>query len=57
MFVEQIPIPQITEETRMQIDTILASSLSREDKDAKIDEILVKIYGLSEDEIIFLHNQ
>lgn len=57
MFVEQIPIPQITEETRMQIDTILASSLSREDKDAKIDEILVKIYGLSEDEIIFLRNQ
>lgn len=57
MFVEQIPIPQITEETRMQIDTILASSLSREDKDAKIDEILVKIYGLSEEEIIFLHNQ
>ncbi len=52
MFVEQIPIPNITEQTGAQIDAILASSsLSMKDKDAKIDEILATIYGLSDEEI------
>ena len=35
MFVEQIPIPKITTEKAKQIDNILSSSLSMEDKDVK----------------------
>ena len=57
MFIEQIPIPKITEAQEAQIDTILSSSLSIEEKDAQIDKIIETIYGLSEEEIIFLHNQ
>ena len=40
MFVEQIPIPKITTEKAKQIDNILSSSLSMEDKDVKIEEII-----------------
>ena len=47
MFVEQIPIPKITTEKAKQIDNILSSSLSMEDKDVKIEEIIEGIYGLS----------
>lgn len=57
MFIEQIPIPKITEEQEAQIDTILSSSLSMVEKDAKIEKIIDAIYGLSEEEITFLHNQ
>ncbi len=57
MFIEQIPIPKITEAQEVQIDTILSSSLSLEEKDAQIDKIIEAIYGLSEEEITFLHNQ
>ena len=56
MFVEQIPIPKITTEKAKQIDNILSSSLSMEDKDVKIEEIIEGIYGLSREEITFLHN-
>ena len=66
MFVEQIPIPKITiiwrsgimhaGEKAKQIDNILSSSLSMEDKDVKIEEIIEGIYGLSREEITFLHN-
>lgn len=57
MFVEQIPIPKITKEQENQIDTIMLSSLSMVDKEAKISEIIEGIYGFSDEEITFLHNQ
>ena len=57
MFVEQIPIPKVTEGQMIQIDTILSSSLSKEEKDARINKIIETLYGLSEEEVIFLHNQ
>lgn len=57
MFVEQIPIPKITKEQENQIDTIMFSSLSMVDKEAKISEIIEGIYGFSDEEITFLHNQ
>ena len=50
MFVEQIPIPKITTEKAKQIDNILSSSLSMEDKDVKIEEIIEGIYGLSRED-------
>ena len=57
MFVEQIPIPKLPKERSTQIDSILSSPLSMKDKDAKIEEILEMIYGFTEEEITFLHNQ
>ena len=44
------------QEVGKQIDNILSSSLSMEDKDVKIEEIIEGIYGLSREEITFLHN-
>ena len=57
MFIEQIPVPKITEGQETQIDTILSSSLSAIDKDEEINKIIEAIYGFSEEEITFLHNQ
>ncbi len=55
MFVEQIPIPKITKEKAEQIDKIFSSSLSMEDKEIEIEKIIEKIYGLSQEDINFLH--
>ena len=57
MFIEQIPVPKITEEQESQIDAILSSSSSAIDKDEEINKIIEAIYGFSEEEITFLHNQ
>ena len=57
MFIEQIPVPKITEEQESQIDAILSSSSSAIDKDEEINKIIEAIYGFSEVEITFLHNQ
>lgn len=56
MFVEQIPIPKITTDDAAKIDAILSSSMSTEDKQVKVEEIIEAIYGLSQEEITFLHN-
>ncbi|WP_418986973.1 TaqI-like C-terminal specificity domain-containing protein [Bacteroides heparinolyticus] len=56
MFIKQIPIPKITAEKAEQIDNILSSPLSMEDKETKIEKIIESIYELSQEEITFLHN-
>ena len=57
MFVEKIPIPKIPTEQELVFDEILSSSLTENERDAKINELLCELYGLSEEEISFLHSQ
>ena len=57
MFVEKIPIPMITSEQELIFNEILSSSQTDNERDTKIDELINKLYGLSEEEISFLQNQ
>lgn len=63
MFIEQLPIPTLSGEDQAVfvslIDKILLSKANNEDSsgyESEIDNLVYKLYGLSEEEIMFIKN-
>ena len=63
MFVEQLPIPMISEAEQVEyiklVDEILLAKNSRKDSsilEEKIDNLVFGLYGLSEEEIRFIED-
>ena len=60
MFIEQLPVPFISEETQVKFDELIAQKILLKDSkelDEEIEKLIYTIYELSIDEIKFIESQ
>lgn len=54
MYVEQIPIPSISDEAKLEIDQIIDAPLQEDEKDRALDKVVASLYNLTSEDIEWL---